>query len=121
MNQQQFINLVMTNIVSGRIFNNPSGRGTTSIINNNGIKITYRRGNSKISIDIQQLWDAYQNFLGNTVSSTNLKQYRPHIYDSSQGGHSCNCTTLFLILRNIGIVNTINGKGVRGNPFWIQL
>ncbi|MCT7609839.1 hypothetical protein N5U14_03160 [Aliarcobacter butzleri] len=121
LNQQQFINLINVKIIIGKNFINPSRKGTTIIKNNDGSKITYQRKKSNISIEIQQLWDTYQKFLGNIVSSTDLKQYRPDIYDSNKSGHSCNYTTLFLILQDIGIINSINGNGVRGNPFWIQL
>ena len=121
MNQEQFKKLIQKNIVIGKIFNNPSGRGTSTIIGNNGETIIYQRGKSKLYIKIEQLWDVYQKFLGNKLESTDLREFRPKIYDSKKNGHSCHCTTLFLILQDIGIVDTINGKGVSNNPFWIQL
>jgi len=120
MNYALFISLIQI-VVSGLSFSNPSGNGNTIIINNNGSTITYQRGNSNFSIDIQELWDVYNHFLGHPVSCIDLRNYKPHIYDSNQGGHSCHCTTLFLIFQNIRIITSINGRGVRNNPFWIQL
>jgi len=120
MNYTQFISLIQT-VVNGLSFSNPSGTGNTIIINNNGSTITYQRGSSNFSIDIQELWDVYTHFSGQSISCIDLKNYKPHIYDSNQGGHSCHCTTLFLIFQYIGIITSINGSGVRNNPFWIQL
>lgn len=121
MNQKQFMDLITKNIVVNRSFNNPSGKGITQIKVNDGKTITYQRGHSRISITILELWNVYQKFLNNTISTRDLKKYKPYIYNSNNKGHSCNSTALFLIFQNIGIISKINGRGVKGDPFWIEL
>ncbi len=97
------------------------GRGNTIIENYNDNKICYRRKNSNIYIELLSLYDAYVDFSGKKVSSTDLRQYAPKIFNSKKDGHSCNCTFFFQILKEIGVVNKIMGEGKRGNPFYIIL
>ena len=67
------------------------------------------------------LYAAYTTFRGKTVSSTDLREYAPQVFDSKRSGHSCNCTLLFMVLKMIGAITTIEGKGVRGNPFRVTI
>jgi hypothetical protein len=43
------------------------------------------------------------------------------VFPNPAGGHSCNCTMLFILLKAIGAVDRIQGEGVRGDPFWVTI
>jgi hypothetical protein len=60
----------------------------------------------------------YEGYWEDTCSSNDLKIYDPHIVISKSDGHSCNCTFVFLVLKELGLVE-IKGNGVRGNPFYV--
>lgn len=106
----------------GTILQNPGG-GTSEVVCISDEVITYRRGNTNMKVSLQNLFDAYWNFRGRAMSSTELRKFRPFVFDFSAGpaGHSCNCTFLFLVLQRLGIVNAIEGKGISGNPFFVNV
>lgn len=120
MEYQEFYNRTISVLSVGTVLQNPGG-GTTEIIAYTGNNITYKRGNSKIRVSMIDLYGAYNSFCGKTVSSSDLRKHAPRVFDSKKSGHSCNCTTLFMILRAIGIIATIEGKGKRGNPFRVTI
>jgi hypothetical protein len=104
----------------GDMFNNPGG-GTSIIISLNQNNICYRRKNSKITVSLLELYNAYQAFKGMRCSSTDLKAYNPGVFDSKFGGHSCNCTFLFMILERMKLSSAIQGRGVSGDPFYVDI
>jgi hypothetical protein len=104
----------------GRILQNPGG-GDSTIVSYTLTQLIYRRGNSKIYISIADLFKAYKEFSGKTVSSTDLKKYAPKIFDSTKSGHSCNCTLFFMALKAMGVITRIEGAGKSGNPFRVKL
>jgi type IV secretory pathway TraG/TraD family ATPase VirD4 len=69
------------------------------------------------------LFDAYALYRGRRVSTTELRAFRPVVFDSAArpAGHSCNCTIFFLLLERMGVVEGIQGKGVCGNPFYVDI
>jgi hypothetical protein len=67
------------------------------------------------------MYEVCSLFSGRGVSSSDLKSLSPSVFDSSQNGHSCHCTFLFMALRQMGIVNEIWGKGRPGKPFGVTL
>jgi len=113
MNINQLQNLL--NSLIGKNINNLGNANQTKIIRLYDSMLTYQRRNSKISINISHLVDAFNNMNG-SFSSRDLKSYNQDIFDSAAGGHSCNCTLLMALARLLGLGN-IRGKGVRGNPF----
>jgi hypothetical protein len=105
----------------GTVLQNPGG-GTTAILNYTASdNLVYRRGQTRIYVSIRELCVAHQLFQGQMVSSTDLRNYAPKVFDSDHSGHSCNCTLLFLALRAMGLVDSIEGAGKRGNPFRVHL
>ena len=99
---------------------NPGG-GTSTIVSYTDRNIRYRRGRSIISVAFEDLHQAYEAFRGTTLDSTMLRAYKPQVFDSRRGGHSCNCTFLFMVLQAIGIVERITGADRRGHPFQIVI
>jgi len=121
MDYQAFHYRLVAALPTGAVLQNPGG-GTTEIIayTANG-KLVYQRGRSRIYVSILDLYAAYRRFREQMFSSTDLRGFAPKVYDSRHGGHSCNCTLLFLALRAMGLVDTIEGAGKRGDPYRVDL
>jgi len=120
MNSEVFINTVLTNVKPGMIFENPQ-RGVSTILSIDENKIVYVRGSSRIPLPISDIRDALNKFQDN-VSTNDLREFRPSVFDSTRSGHSCNTTFLFTLLETLDFTKSgICGKGVRGNPYYIEL
>lgn len=120
MDRNELRRKIIEKIPIGTIIDNPGG-GTSTIITYTEKKVTYQRRNSKIGISFDDLYDAFVAFRGRVLDSTMLKSFKPRVFDSNQNGHSCNCTFLFMVLKELGIVNRINGAGKRGSPFKVHI
>jgi len=69
------------------------------------------------------MYDAYHQF-PNGFSTTDLKKFRPNVYDSNArpAGHGCNCTFLMMMLKEMGIVKQIEGSmKPRDLPFRVKI
>ena len=84
-------------------------------------KVAYRRGRSTIYVAFEDLHDAYATYRGEILDSSTLRAHKPRVFDSKQGGHSCNCTFLFMLVKELGVVDCIHGAGKRGSRFWVEL
>ncbi len=120
MKRSEFTQSIMETIPVGKVMNNPGG-GTSTIVAYSQNNITYLRGHSKIVVSFDDLYDAFQAFCGDVVDSSMLKHYKPRVFDSRRGGHSCNSTFFFMVLQELGIIKSIKGKGRRGDPFRIYI
>lgn len=120
MDYQSFTNKFEKAVPVGAVMDNPGG-GISEIMSYPGNQISYLRGNSRIYVSLQDLFDAYDHFKGGQVSTTDLKAFNPAVFDSSKNGHSCNCTFLFLALQRMGIAGGIQGEGVRGSPYSVEI
>ena len=114
----EFHERMVSNLPPGTVLRN-LGRGTTTIKSYSAGKVSYVRGRSPIRVAIIDLFSAYSRFRGSRVSSRDLKLYAPMVFDSSArpAGHSCNCTFLFVVLRQLGMASAIEGQGTRADPF----
>ncbi|MGI5173140.1 hypothetical protein H0R92_06015 [Treponema sp. OMZ 840] len=121
MNETEFEEKVFALIKPELKLQNPGGG--QSIIKNisEAGNICYQRGNSKIYVNIKDLYDAYNMFRGRKCSSNDLKAYNPSVFDSTKGRHNCNCTFFFSLLKEIHIIKEIKGTGTRGSPFYIEI
>ena len=110
---------MMSAFPPGTIFNNPGG-GKTTIKGYSQGKVSYVRKNSTIRVAIRDLFSAYSNFKGTRVSSRDLRQYAPQVFDSSArpAGHSCNCTFLFTVLSRLAMADPIRGEGRAHYPYY---
>jgi hypothetical protein len=123
-NFEDFCIMLRKIIYVGQVFDNPGREGTTStIIEIDTIKIVYQRKKSYISITFKAIYDVYKDFQGKKCSSSELKEYAPEVFNSNArpAGHSCNCTFIFRVFEALGIVVRIEGSGVRGNPFYVNI
>lgn len=100
----------------GTRLNNPGG-GTSTVLWQDGKRICYQRGKSRFYVDLADLHAALVRFAGSDVTTGDLKEYAPEIFDSGSGGHNCHCTFFFLALERMGAVDEIWGRGRRGSPF----
>ena len=122
MDLETFGRQLQSALTPGRIPQNPGGGISTVISSNNG-KVRYKRGQSTYSVSVEALFAAYSSFKGRRVSSTDLKRFAPAIFDSAArpAGHSCNCTFLFLALREMQLSSGIKGTGLAGSPFFTEI
>jgi hypothetical protein len=119
MNFEVFSDLVKTQIIEEAVFTNPGG-GTSTISKVKPDRIVYKRGNSRMTMHLSDLHNVYTEFGSiDKLTSTDLKLYKPEVFDSKGNGHSCNCTFTFMVLNKLGLSTEIFGKGVRGNPFFV--
>jgi hypothetical protein len=80
-------------------------------------QVVYKRGQSSIYVKTKDLFDAYRRFAGEEVTTIDLKDYSPEVFDSRRNGHGCNCTFLIMALNRIGLASNVEGTGRRGEPF----
>ncbi len=122
MNFEAFKTKTRNAIPIGTAFRNPGG-GTSVVQAVSDTEVSYRRGNSTIHVSLRALFDAYWHFRGGRVFSTDLQRFAPSVFDSNArpAGHSCNCTFLFLLLQRLGVINQIQGDGVRGHPYFVDI
>jgi hypothetical protein len=114
---------VLSAVRVGDVFRNPQ-KGTSVVTGITDMYISYIRGKSTIKLPIDVFIAVVHDFTGAKCSSSDLRRYKPEIFDShnqhGRKGHSCNCTFLFSIAEKMGLtVNGIQGKGVSGSPFYI--
>lgn len=88
----------------------------SSIIYKIDDKIHYTRGKSNISLSIDVILETYAHFKGHMCSTTCLKSFNQKVY----GNKPCNCI-IFILLMSKAFNTPISGKGVKGDPFKIQL
>jgi hypothetical protein len=118
---KEAVQVILQSIQIGQEFNNLR-RGTSKIYDKNDKHIVYIRGKSKIEIKTYDISDAFDLFKGKNCSSSDLRQWRPYIFDSKHNGHSCNCTFLFMLWRNANLIEgNIQGGGKSRNPFFVCL
>ena len=120
MDCEQFRQRMMEAVPVGTVLRNPGG-GTSEIISYGSKNVTYRRGRSDIGVSVAALYDAVDTFCGKKLDSGMLREYRPRVFHSKHSGHSCNCTFLFMVLKAMGVINEIEGKGVAHHPYWVRI
>ena len=120
MNINEFKGRIKSVIQRGSVLDNP-GKGTSTIKVVSDRGVSYVRGKSVIYISFQDIFDAFHSFVGRKVTSSDLKSYRPAVFDSKANGHSCNCTFLFVLLKGMGFTSEIGGQGIKGSPYFVVL
>lgn len=122
MTRTQFIELIQRSIAVGVQLDNP-GDGTTRISSVTDDSISYVRGSSTIRILMSDLHRTYLRFRGSRVSSRDLRQFAPDVFDSAArpAGHSCNCTFFFRLLQRMELAGPVEGAGVKGDPFAVTV
>ena len=118
----EFVSALKSSVPVGAVLDNPGG-GTSKIIDYSQSFVTYHRGRSAIRVSYESLFKAYAAFKGRQVSSSDLKQFDPSVFDSAArpAGHSCNATFLFLVLGELGMSSEISGSGVNGGPYFVAI
>ena len=113
---------IVKRLPPGTVMENPGGGETTITRYSRGM-VSYVRGNSTIRVAIGDLYLAYSKFKGTRVSSRDLRQYAPAVFDSNArpAGHSCNCTFFFMVLSRLGMADPLEGAGKAFRPFFTTL
>jgi len=120
MTYSEFYNNLSNSISVGLKLKNP-GKGDSTIKSITENIITYIRGSSSISIKIDEIYKVYLLFKGKRCSTSDLKEYKPGVFNSKTNGHDCNCTFLFMILKKMNLINKIEGKGVKNSEFFVNI
>lgn len=123
MTEVEFIDAASRTLPEGYRFANPGG-GISRIERINRESVTYRRGNSPITVRLTNLYKAYKHFRGKEVSSSDLRRFAPAVFNSQArpAGHSCNCTFFFHLVEKMGSAEGgLRGRGVNGDPFYLRL
>ena len=121
---EEFVKLVRENMKIGYPYNNPSGKGTSEVIkytnedNLESMKIVYKRGSSKFYVSLKELYDGFNNKKGK-LRTRDLMDENPDVFKTGKKGekikgHGCNCTFLFMILKEIGLVDKIKKGDTKG-------
>jgi hypothetical protein len=120
MDFDSFARLLRSSLPKGLVLTNPS-RGTSTIMWCDEERVCYRRGNLRLYIGLRELHTAYLHFVGGDVTTRQLKDYCPKLFDSTRNGHDCHCTFFFMALQQMGVVNNLWGRGLAGSPFGVTL
>lgn len=112
------IELIKKNVKVGDVLQNPGG-GTSEIISFTETAIRYRRGNSDISLKYESINSAYENFKGQKVSASDLADFD---IEFSERRHHCNATFFLMLMDKCELSKGgIQGEGIAGNPFYLDL
>ena len=121
MTKEKFLEQLKIDIPIDSKIENPGG-GVSMIVSIGEDKLSYIRGTSRIYLPIETVLDVLNEFSGKTLSSSDLKEYNPTVFDSKHGGHDCNRTVTFCIFEKMGLtVGSVKGSGKRGSPFYITM
>ncbi len=120
MDFDSFAQLLRESLAEGIVLHNPGG-GTSTILWCDTERVCYRRGGSRFYIPLRTLHEAYSRFAGRDVTTRQLKDYSPGVFDSAQGGHNCHGTFLFLALQQMNLAGEIWGRGQAGSPFGVTV
>jgi hypothetical protein len=115
-----FAELFRNHLPEGLVLNNPGG-GTSTIVWCDGERVCYRRGDLRLYVGLRELHAAYTHFAGRDVTTRQLKDNAPTLFDSNRGGHNCHCTLFFLALQRMGLVGELWGRGQAGSPFGVTV
>jgi len=121
MTKEEFLKQLKSVIPLDSKLDNPGG-GVSMIVSIGEDKLSYIRGTSRIYLPVEAVFDVLNEFSGKTVSTNDLKEYNPIVFDTKRGGHDCNRTVMFCIFEKMGLTfGGIKGSGRRGSPFYITL
>ncbi|AGK96680.1 hypothetical protein [Clostridium pasteurianum] len=79
--------------------------------------ITYIRGKSPIRLRINDLYNIYYNFKEKVCTTSDLKNTELPSFNE----HGCNCIFLFMLLKQMNLVDEIKGEGKKGSPFYVYI
>ena len=109
-------------IYPGLILKN--GKTKSKILDIKNEKIKFEHGGTKnpLFLSISDIFYVYKLLIKlNKVKTSQLRKFKPKVFDSQQGGHTCNCVFAFMILKRLGLINgNIKGKGKKGAPYYIE-
>lgn len=115
------VNLVKQRIKVGQVFANPGG-GTSEVVSITDTGIYFKRRNSKMLLKFEDMENTYNTFRGKKITTKELKEFNAKCFDSSKGGHSCNCTFLFSVLKMCDLIKgDISGEGKVNSLFSVEL
>ncbi len=119
MDFETFLQLFLVNLPQGLVLQQPGG-GTSSVVWCREGRVCYRRKKWRFHCNVRDLYDTFRHFTGE-VTTRQLKEHAPGVFDKKRGGHDCHCTFFFLALRRMGLAGEIWGGGKAGLPLGVTL
>ncbi|MBD5433245.1 MAG: hypothetical protein HDR35_02955 [Treponema sp.] len=100
--------IIRQNIKKDDVLSNPCS-GTSEVIKITDDSITYKRGDSKITIKAEDINSAYERFKGKKVTTSDLAKFNPAF---SQKTHRCNASFFLMLMDKCNLTKTgiIKGK-----------
>lgn len=113
MDKEQFIQLICQANLEGLVFNN-TRKNPLNILGTNKERIHYQRGKSTVSLKYNQLFKAWDAFKGSTVTSEQLQDWKPEVFDSKghpKPGHDSNCGMFLMLMEHLGLATDLDRDG----------
>jgi len=92
MDKEQFFKLVENAQLEKQVFNHPE-KGTLTVVSVTKERIHYLRTKTTVSVKLNHLYKAYDEFNGQKVTTEQLKAFKPGVFDSKgqpKSGHDSN-------------------------------
>jgi hypothetical protein len=113
MNFDQFVDRFRHAVPEGTVLENPGG-GTPTIRWFDGERLCYQRARSRFCVSFEDLHRAYVRFAGSNMTTRDLKNHAPCVYDS--GALQCYCS--YVGAKSDGVSDT--GMGSRQARFSVR-
>lgn len=94
---------IRQNIKENDVLPNPCS-GTSKIIKITDNSITYKRGNSKITIKAEDINSAYEEFKGKRVSTSDLAEFNSAFSRTTR--HRCNASLFLMLMDKCNLTKT---------------
>ncbi len=100
---------------------NPGG-GISTLVSVGPDKLSYIRGKSRMYLPYETIFNVLEKYPRGILTTNNLRQFEPSIFDQKHGGHNCNCTFLLSVLTKLQFTEGgIQGMGQSGCPFFVKM
>lgn len=122
MNSEAFAAYIKQACPIGSFIDTPKGEASM-ITGYSRSHILYSRNNVTISVAFLDLYKAYSHFYGQSVSTTELREFMPEVFDSKvrKAKYACNCILLFRLLEKLRLSGPITGTGAPRNPYSVKI
>jgi hypothetical protein len=93
MTKDELILLIEQTFSAGDILNNPGG-GVSTLVSVGSDKLSYIRGKSRMYLPYDSIFKVIEKYPRGNLTTNNLRQFDPSVFDQKHGGHNCNCTSV---------------------------
>jgi hypothetical protein len=121
MTKDELISHITDSFSVGDVLDNPGG-GVSTLASVGPDKLSYIRGKSRMYLTYDIVFKVIDKYQRGILTTNNLRQLEPSIFDQKHGGHNCNCTFLLSVLTKLQFTEGgIQGMGQSGSPFFVRM